>query len=85
MGKLSRMDEMNEEKGGCARRRAGVSMIEVVIALSILGFGMLGVAAAQIESQADPPIAPRLHPVAIAASLQRTRHSVPSLHKTRCC
>ena len=50
MGKLSRMDEMNEQVGGCARRRAGVSMIEVVIALSILGFGMLGVAAAQIAA-----------------------------------
>ena len=32
------------------RRRSGVSLIEVVIALAILGFGMLGVAAAQIAA-----------------------------------
>jgi type IV pilus assembly protein PilV len=32
------------------RRVRGVSLLEVVIALSILGFGMLGVAAAQISA-----------------------------------
>jgi type IV pilus modification protein PilV len=32
------------------RRQSGISMIEVVIALAILGFGMLGVAAAQISA-----------------------------------
>jgi len=33
-----------------ASRIAGVSLIEVMIALSVLGFGMLGVAAAQISA-----------------------------------
>lgn len=33
-----------------SRGQSGVSLLEVVIALSILGFGMLGVAAAQISA-----------------------------------
>lgn len=33
-----------------ARRRQGISLLEVVIALGVLGFGMLGVAAAQIAA-----------------------------------
>jgi type II secretory pathway pseudopilin PulG len=32
------------------RRRAGISMVEVMIALTILGFGMLTMAAAQISA-----------------------------------
>ena len=44
------MNKTNQHATGNGKRRAGVSLIEVVIALSILGFGMLGVAAAQIAA-----------------------------------
>ena len=50
MGKLK-----TSTKGRCLQSRgssrvAGVSLIEVMIALAILGYGMLGVAAAQISA-----------------------------------
>lgn len=37
-------------RGARTSRIAGVSLIEVMIALSVLGFGMLGVAAAQLSA-----------------------------------
>jgi prepilin-type N-terminal cleavage/methylation domain-containing protein len=48
--KTNAMNQNEEDELRGARRRSGVSLIEVVIALSILGFGMLGVAAAQIAA-----------------------------------
>ena len=53
MGKLVRIDPLLADEAnvlGSRRRNRGVSLIEVMIALSILGFGMLGMAAAQISS-----------------------------------
>jgi len=50
MGNLNGMTETQGATIGRAKRVAGVSLIEVVIALSILGFGMLGAAAAQIAA-----------------------------------
>ena len=49
MGKLMRSDRMTRT-GPRRVRQSGISLIEVIIALSILGFGMLGVAAAQISA-----------------------------------
>ena len=47
------MGDLNQQRKALRRadkRRAGVSLIEVIIALAILGFGMLGIAAAQISA-----------------------------------
>lgn len=49
------MGKLNQRTGRRANLRAsariaGVSLIEVIIALAILGFGMLGIAAAQISA-----------------------------------
>ena len=49
MGKLMRRDRMTRT-GPRRIRQSGISLLEVIIALSILGFGMLGVAAAQISA-----------------------------------
>ena len=49
MGTLIRSDQTTST-GRRSVRHSGVSLIEVMIALSILGFGMLGVAAAQISA-----------------------------------
>jgi len=50
MGNLNGMTETQGATPGRVKRVGGVSLIEVVIALSILGFGMLGAAAAQIAA-----------------------------------
>lgn len=50
MGTLKAKTETRGSIIGRAKRIGGVSLIEVVIALSILGFGMLGAAAAQIAA-----------------------------------
>jgi len=42
--------KINRVKSGIARRMAGMSMIEVLITLVIVSFGLLGVAALQIMS-----------------------------------
>lgn len=47
MGKLM---NTNSSKGSRRSRKRGVSLIEVMIALAVLGFGMLGMAAAQISA-----------------------------------
>ncbi len=49
MGKLMKNNRTTSH-GRRRVRQSGVSLIEVIIALSILGFGMLGVAAAQISA-----------------------------------
>lgn len=48
MGKLNPNLPSTPQRGN--RRFQGISLIEVIIALSILGFGMLGIAAAQISA-----------------------------------
>jgi Tfp pilus assembly protein PilV len=50
MGHLIRIDRTARRMSAKRSRTHGVSMIEVVIALAVLGFGMLGMAAAQISS-----------------------------------
>jgi len=52
MGKLSSGKTLRGSNGTRARaaRCRGVSLLEVVIALAVLGFGMLGAAAAQIAT-----------------------------------
>jgi len=49
MGKLNHESTSNAMRR-TQRRRGGISLIEVVIALAVLGFGMLGIAAAQISA-----------------------------------
>ncbi len=48
MGKLKRRPA--GVRSARRRRSAGISLIEVIIALAVLGFGMLGIAAAQISA-----------------------------------
>lgn len=50
MGKLKTCAEGLDARVGRSSRVQGVSLIEVMIALAILGYGMLGVAAAQISA-----------------------------------
>ena len=50
MGKLKTCAEGLDARAGRSSRVQGVSLIEVMIALAILGYGMLGVAAAQISA-----------------------------------
>ena len=50
MGKLKTCAEGLDGRALRSSRVQGVSLIEVVIALAILGYGMLGVAAAQISA-----------------------------------
>ena len=45
MGQLTETTDRRDR-----RREGGISMIEVIIALAVLGFGMLGIAAAQISA-----------------------------------
>jgi prepilin-type N-terminal cleavage/methylation domain-containing protein len=49
MGKLMQRDHTTSTHRRRVRQ-SGISLIEVMIALSILGFGMLGIAAAQISA-----------------------------------
>ena len=49
MGKLMRSDHTTSSRRRRGRQ-SGISLIEVIIALSILGFGMLGIAAAQVSA-----------------------------------
>jgi prepilin-type N-terminal cleavage/methylation domain-containing protein len=50
MGKLKTCPEGLDTPAGRSSRVQGVSLIEVMIALAVLGYGMLGVAAAQISA-----------------------------------
>ena len=56
MGKLNPADRFSKSgrkalaTGGGRSRQRGVSLIEVIIALAVLGFGMLAMAAAQISA-----------------------------------
>jgi len=50
MGKLKTSTKGRFLRSRGSSRVAGVSLIEVMIALAILGYGMLGVAAAQISA-----------------------------------
>jgi prepilin-type N-terminal cleavage/methylation domain-containing protein len=50
MGKLKKYVEEQVSRPGRSSRVRGVSLIEVMIALAVLGYGMLGVAAAQISA-----------------------------------
>ena len=53
MGHLIRSDRSSNGRRTPRAKRArnrGVSLIEVIVALAVLGFGMLGMAAAQISS-----------------------------------
>jgi len=53
MGNLKRIDRSSNASRRVRAKRSrnrGVSLIEVIVALAILGFGMLGMAAAQISS-----------------------------------
>jgi len=53
MGKLNRRHGASPTSGTSSpgdRRRGGVSLIEVIVALAVLGFGMLAMTAAQISA-----------------------------------
>ena len=53
MGNLKRIDRSSNASRRVRAKRSrnrGVSLIEVIVALAILGFGMLGMAAAQISA-----------------------------------
>lgn len=51
MGNLMRVDRSSRAKRrALAKRTRGVSLIEVIVALAVLGFGMLAMAAAQISA-----------------------------------